>query len=333
MNPSGSRRRASKVFAGCLLIVVCFVPSERFPMALIDAWFFYELNPPASFTPTFTEADICQAFGATSATVLGRGSFGETWRLNVDGGGDTAAKIILQDDYDPDRLAREVDGLYRISSGNVVRLVETRTVNLSCGVRAALMCEFVAGGDVAGALAADKWPTYDEAHAFAVGLLTGVVAMHSTETVHRDIKPENIALRGGDWSQPVLLDLGLSKMLDVDSLTTYPALLGTRPFMAPEQIRLQEARKGADIWAVGVVLYLLLKKKHPFYGPKTARVNIDDAVKLVTAGPPDLPADVPEPLRTVATRLLNAVSNQRGSAQRALNDLSNPDKTGEECDE
>ncbi len=302
-------------------------------MVLIDAWFFYEPDPPASFTPSFAAVDICRAFGVTSATVLGKGSFGETWRLNGDGGGDIAAKIILQDDYDPDRLAREVDGLDRISSRNVVRLMETRTVNLNGSDRAALMCEFVAGGDVAGALAAHKWPTYDEVHAFAVGLLTGVVAMHSADTVHRDIKPENIALRGGDWSQPVLLDLGLSKMLDVDSLTAYPALLGTRPFMAPEQIRLQEARKGADVWAVGVVLHLLLTKRHPFYGPKTARVNIDGAVKLVTAGASDLPADVPEPLRTVAIRLLNAVPNQRGSAQRALNDLTIPDRIGEGPDE
>jgi serine/threonine protein kinase len=191
------------------------------------------------------------------------------------------------------------------------------------------MCEFVPGGDLASALAADNWPTYDEVRAFAVGLLAGVAAMHSTETVHRDIKPENIALRGGDWSQPVLLDLGLSKMLDVDSLTTYPALFGTRPFMAPEQIRLQEARKGADVWAVGVILHLLLTKKHPFYGPKAAKVHIDEAVKLVSSGAADLPGDVPEPLRTVATRLLNAVPNQRGSAQRALSDLTNPDRIGE----
>ncbi len=295
----------------------------------VDALFFYDQAPPQGFVPMLSPDEMCRVFDVTAAQPLGRGSFGETWRLSggaAAANSDIAAKVIIRQDYPANRLAREVEGLQRTMSANVVRLIETRQVCLGIGRRAVLLCEFVAGGDVGSAIAAGCRPTYQQVHEFAVGVLTGVAAMHLTGTVHRDVKPENIALRDGDWAQPVLLDLGLAKMLDADTLTAYPSLLGTLPFMAPEQIRLEEARKGADVWAVGVVLHLLLSGTHPFFGPKSEGVYRQAALARVTAGAPDLPVDVPEPLRFVAQRLLKAAPYERGSAARALGDLTSSNR-------
>lgn len=295
----------------------------------VDALFWYEPRPQKAVgyeRPVLDPEEIRGAFGAARAELLGRGAFGETWRLSGDAfatTGDAAAKVIYRDGYPPERLARETDGLLRTSSPNVVKLLEARTVDLHGGSRAALLFEFVKGGDVAGAIGAGAWPRYPEVHAFAAGVLTGLVALHGTNTAHRDIKPENIALREGDWAQPVILDLGLSKQLDVDALTTYPQLLGTLPFMAPEQIRGEEARKAADVWALGCVLHLLLTRQHPFFGAYADAVHRADALSRVVAGAPPLPADVPEPLRSVVTRLLSPTEHERGSARRALSDLSN----------
>lgn len=291
-----------------------------------NAWFWWE---PASAAqtpaPVLDAAELHAAFGVESVTWLGKGAFGETWRLA--GGpwaadGPVAAKVIFGDNYPRERLDRETQGLARTSSRNVVRLLQTGVVTTGQGAMPVLVCEFVQGGDVATAIANGRWPTYEQVHAFAVGVLSGLVALHSTNTVHRDIKPENIALRGGDWSQPVILDLGLTKQLDVDTFTKYPSLLGTTPFMAPEQLRLEEARKGADLWALGVVLHILLNHTHPFYGPWAQRLELDEALARLEVGALDLPADLPEPLRSVATRLLEPVLNQRGSAPRALRDLT-----------
>jgi len=296
----------------------------------IDALFFYEPGQHAQLVPVLSTEEMCRVFGASAAILLGRGSFGETWRLSGMVGGadpDVAVKVILNGAYPTERLAREVEGLRRTSSNHVVRLLGTSGVDLSIGRRAALRFEYVPGGDVDAAVAANQ-PTYEQINAFASGVLAGVVAMHRTDTVHRDLKPENIALRGGDWTQPVLLDLGLAKILDMDTMTAYPTLLGTLPFMAPEQVRMEPARKGADLWAVGVILHLLLTGKHPFFRTADDALTRAQAHARMVAGAPALPADVPEPLRTVAARLLNKAPNERGSAARALRDLTKAEQIG-----
>lgn len=291
----------------------------------IDAWFFYDpAQPSGQNAPVLDAREVQAAFSAESVRHLGRGAFGETWRLS--GGafatdGPVAAKIIHQEGYPAARLERETDGLRRTSSPNVVRLLGRHTITLSVGPRPALLCEFIEGGDVSSAVSAGRWPSHTEAQDFAAGVLAGLAALHATDTVHRDIKPENIALRDGRWDQPVILDLGLTKQLDIDSFTRYPNLLGTLAFMAPEQIRGEEARKAADLWALGVVLRILLTWAHPFFGGWEARMDINDALRRVERGAPDLPLDVPEPLRSVAARLLMPIEHERGSARRALKEL------------
>ena len=298
----------------------------------VDAQFWFELNvPDANYAPVLDAADVRRAFGSVTASLLGRGAFGETWRVTgteLVESGDAAAKVIYREGYPAARLDRETEGLGRTSSEHVVKLLRAGLVELGGKPRAALLFEFVEGGDVASALSAGRWPTPEEVHAFAVGVLRGLVALHATNTAHRDIKPENIALRDGDWAQPVILDLGLSKQLDVDTLTTYPQLLGTLPFMAPEQIRGEEARKAADVWALGCVLHLLLTGAHPFFGPRNEAVGRTEALTVVGDGAPALPDDVSEPLRTVAIRMLKPAAHERGSANRALTDLTTTRRQG-----
>jgi hypothetical protein len=176
--------------------------------------------------PHYTEAEVAAALGGP-VTRLGSGAFGETWRRD-----DTAVKIIFDGSYPPDRLQREVDGLGRVSSPHVVRLVGTRAVTLRGEQRPALVFEYIPGGDVAGRVFVGQLPSVDEAVEFLRGLLTGIRHMHEQQTVHRDIKPANIALRGGDWSRPVLLDLGLARGAGEATITAYPALVGTPAYTA-----------------------------------------------------------------------------------------------------
>lgn len=85
-----------------------------------------------------------QALRFMEAEVVGSGSFGDTWRH-----GDTAIKIICDGSYPPERLKREVDGLSRVSSEHVVRLLDTRSVTICGHQRPALVFEYIAGDDIA----------------------------------------------------------------------------------------------------------------------------------------------------------------------------------------
>ena len=292
----------------------------------IQAFFYYEpIEISSAFDPQLAMEDLVTAFHAKSATPLGRGSFGETWRLEPLEAGDAvrAVKIILDASYPQEYLTREVSGLALIDHANIVKLIEVVSVDLAVGSRSALIFEFIDGGDVSSRLSTDGAVVAPlDVFRFSCGLLSAVEALHAVEMIHRDIKPANVALRAGRWDQPVLLDLGLAKVLNQDSLTIYPQLVGTLPFMAPEQIRAEPARKASDLWAIGVLLHLLLSGSHPFFDGRIGSLSRNDALDRVLGGPRPLPVEVPLPLANVVTRLLSAEPHLRGSAGRALRDLN-----------
>jgi serine/threonine protein kinase len=72
--------------------------------------------------------------------------------------------------------------------------------------------------------------------AFLLAALGGVAELHRENVVHRDLKFENVILLNGDWTQPVTIDLGLSRLIGLASVTVYPWAGGTWLYMAPEQL-------------------------------------------------------------------------------------------------
>jgi Serine/threonine protein kinase len=284
--------------------------------------FHFDLATPAGLGPTLDAAELTTVLTATSVRFLGRGSFGESWAYTV-AGETKVAKILIDPVITSRQILRETEGLTRVTSPNVVRFVEAQILTLAApvGNRVTLIFEFVTGGDIARPLQAGQWPTETETAAFAKGVLAGLAALHAREVVHRDIKPENLARRGADWGQPVILDLGLDRLLDASTLTIYPAMVGTAPYMAPEVIEGRAARKGSDLWSLGIVLFLMLTRRHPFLPDPAEVLDRQDMYDRVVAGAPAPPSTVPEPLRTIVGRFLSPASFQRGSAARALAEL------------
>jgi len=133
-----------------------------------------------------------------------------------------------------------------------------------------LVMEYVAGAPLRGPLA------LDQALRYAGQICDALDAAHRNGIVHRDLKPRNV-LVGGNGVK--VLDFGLAKIgrapsADVATetmpLTAEGSLVGTLPYMAPEQVEGKEADARSDIFALGVVLYEMVSGERPFAGASQA---------------------------------------------------------------
>ncbi|MGW4909976.1 serine/threonine-protein kinase [Streptomyces sp. NPDC004270] len=262
----------------------------------------------------FSAADVEQAVGASSVSYLGTGTFGETWRV-VAGDRDAAYKIIYRNDADLERLRREIESYRRVTSDNVVRLDNAMLLNIAGNRRATLVFEYINGGDLSEAVPKAR-PTADQLVNLASGLLQGISAIHAANLLHRDLKPANIALRGGDYSHPVILDLGLAKLMDVESITRYPQSIGTPMYMAPEQLRGDRALKASDLWAIGVVLYEAATGTHPYVVPGET-LSWDTFFERIK-NKPALPENVPASVSDLIDRCLSEQPHKRGTVAKAI---------------
>jgi serine/threonine-protein kinase len=104
------------------------------------------------------------------------------------------------------------------------------------------------------------------------------------QVVHRDLKPPNILRLNGSWC---LADFGISRYADAATATETHKHSFTVPFAAPEQWRLEHATEATDVYAFGVVGYLLVSGTLPFLGPTVAdfrRQHCAEAPPPLTGG-------------------------------------------------
>ena len=104
----------------------------------------------------------------------------------------------------------------------------------------------------------------EDAVRIAREIAIGLDAAHDNQIVHRDIKPGNVIV--GPNGEVKILDFGLAKSVDASALTREGASVGTVTYMSPEQARGEDVDARSDIWSLGVLLYEMLARKHPFSG-------------------------------------------------------------------
>jgi|GEM_PF-83426 len=98
---------------------------------------------------------------------------------------------------------------------------------------------------------------------YARQIADGLACAHKAGFTHRDVKPANIMIT--DDEAVKILDFGIVKKLQSD-LPGENTVIGSLPYMSPEQVRGEEVDHRSDIWALGVVLYEMLTGKRPFDG-------------------------------------------------------------------
>ena len=146
----------------------------------------------------------------------------------------------------------------------------------------------------------------------AIALLFALAHAHAAGILHRDVKPSNVLLADGDGVSVRLLDFGLARMAEEETLTAQGDVPGTLAYIAPERLAGENASEASDVWAVGVMLWESLAGRHPFW--QTALL---DTARAIEAGAPslyELRADLPKPLIQLVDRALSRDPARRPSA-------------------
>jgi serine/threonine protein kinase len=125
--------------------------------------------------------------------------------------------------------------------------------------------------------------------------LTDVAAhAHDLGIIHRDIKPENVIIKSNGTIK--LLDFGAAKELKEKEMSA--TVTGSRPYMAPEQI-MGKSQRRSDVWAIGVVMYVLYTGMFPFYH-EVEKVLMDIILRV----PPSPPRKFNETLGQEVERII-----------------------------
>jgi serine/threonine-protein kinase len=128
-------------------------------------------------------------------------------------------------------------------------------------------------------------------------ILDAVDGAHAHDIIHRDLKPDNILVRReGARLVPVIVDLGIAKILEGTTYTVSGALLGTCKYMSPEQVRRPHtADRRTDIYSLGVTLYQLCTGRTPFQDDSHFAVmmaHVHEAPPPPRGLRPDLPPEL-----------------------------------------
>ena len=224
---------------------------------------------------------------------LGAGGMGEVYRARDTRLDRTVALKLLPADLvnapgrRAERFRHEARAIARITHPNICTLHDVG----EDGSAIFLVMEYVEGGTLAARLADGALPL-PLALRVAIQIADALDHAHRQGVVHRDLKPANIMLTRDSVK---LLDFGLAKLTERDDevpidatrterLTEAGMIVGTIPYMAPEQIEGREVDARTDIFSFGAVLYEIVCGRRPFAGDSRASLM----AAIVAAEPPPL---------------------------------------------
>lgn len=158
-------------------------------------------------------------------------------------------------------IEREVETLSRMEHPGIIKFHDV----YDTGQNVVLLLELVTGGELYEYVSQQK--CLSEAHCIHIirQILEAVSHMHSQNIAHLDLKPENVLLvEKTDMPTVKVIDFGLSHRLD--TVAEVKAMFGTPEFVAPEVVNFEKLTLATDMWAIGVITYILLSGASPFLG-------------------------------------------------------------------
>ncbi len=207
---------------------------------------------------------------------LGQGGMGTVWLARRADGrfeGQVAVKFLttgLLGRGDAGRFAREGEILARLSHTHIARLLDAGLHQAGQGSQPYLVLEYVDGRPIDAYCRAHQLGVQDRVRLF-LDVLAAVAHAHARLILHRDLKPSNILVT--EQGDVKLLDFGIAKLLAdatqasqgaaATELTQRAGSAFTPQFAAPEQVQQADVTTATDVYALGVLLYLLLGGRHP----------------------------------------------------------------------
>ena len=197
---------------------------------------------------------------------IAHGSFGTVIHMkNIISNKDLAVKVINKSGSTSNlihKMKEEITILKQLNHVNIVKFFGFNETNSKLYI----LMEFLPYGTLSTWIKnnIDKI-TEEKASIIMSKLFSAVEYLHHQQICHRDIKPENVMFaKENDLNSIKLIDFGLSAQ-HFDNISTND-YCGTFLYMAPEQIEKKSYSQTVDVWALGIILFMLLNNgKHPFY--------------------------------------------------------------------
>jgi hypothetical protein len=239
---------------------------------------------------------------------LGSGGSGSVWLARDERTGlDVSLKIVAREGKAAARAEREAAAAARLRHPSCLRAYafarDSRHVYIAY--------EFVPGQTFREALRAGDLNDAAAVEACSQ-ICDGLAHAHGAGILHRDVKPSNVLLADGERISVRLLDFGLARMAEAETLTEQGDVPGTLAYIAPERLAGEDASEASDVWAVGVMLWESLAGQHPFWQTsmlETARAIEQGAASLATMRP-----DLPKDLIQLVDRTLSLIPSRRPRA-------------------
>jgi adenylate cyclase len=258
--------------------------------------------------------------------LIGRGGMGEVYRARdtrLDR--DVALKVLPRDvARDPVRLERFLREAKMVAGLNHPHIVTLHSVEESGGIHFLVM-ELVDGQPLDVSLQAAEVIPIKKVIEIGIAVADALAAAHEKGIIHRDLKPANVMITRDGRAK--VLDFGIAKTAPHDlsatetssALTGEGMVMGTIPYMSPEQVRGGRVDRRSDIFSLGTMLYQLATGALPFHG------DYDHAIgyAIVNTSPrpiAELRSDVPAALVAIIDKCLAKDPAQRHSSAAVIRD-------------
>lgn len=270
--------------------------------------------PPGIHAPAIADGQVhdehLRVPGYEIERELGRGGMGVVYQARQIALNRTVAlKMILAGGHagpdDLERFRTEAEAIARIQHPHVVQVFEVG----QHGGLPFFSLEFCSGGSLEDKLGEEPLPAL-EAATLVEKLARGMQVAHEQGVIHRDLKPANVLLTAD--ATPRITDFGMAKKLNSEGATVTGAVMGTPPYMAPEQAggRTKELGPACDIYALGAILYECLTTQPPF----KAATPLDTLLQVLRqepVPPTQLNGRVPRDLETICLKCLHKEPERR----------------------
>ncbi|HWA77079.1 MAG TPA: protein kinase [Polyangiaceae bacterium] len=236
--------------------------------------------------------------------LIGRGGMGVVYRArDRRTAQDVAIKLIglSAESTRRERFTRESRLLAHFDHPRIAKYVAHGETEAGHGF---LAMQWLEGADLASVLADGPLSLSDSLRVVS-GAAEALAAVHESAVIHRDLKPSNLFLRGRRPTDPVLLDFGIARGIESNTLLTGTKnLIGTPHYMAPEQASSQrDLTPAADVFALGCIFYECLTGRRAFAADQIfgvlARILHDDPSPIRNVRP-----SVPEAWASLIMRML-----------------------------